>query len=51
MEWFNYVPRARLLELITRQRGVNFPPGAQFLYSNSGYVAYAPNGSRGFGIE
>jgi len=32
---------AALLELIARQRGTNFPPGSEYLYSNTGYVLLA----------
>jgi CubicO group peptidase (beta-lactamase class C family) len=30
-----------LVRLLARQRGLNFPPGAEFQYSNSGYVVLA----------
>jgi CubicO group peptidase (beta-lactamase class C family) len=29
------------IELIVRQRGLNFPPGSEYLYSNSGYLMLA----------
>ncbi len=32
---------AATFELLARQRGLNFPPGDQFLYSNSGYFLIA----------
>jgi len=33
----NLYPEEMLLDLIVRQRGLNFPPGEEHLYSNSGY--------------
>lgn len=39
--WFNYISAGQLLEMIARQKALNFPPGEQFLYSNSGYILLA----------
>ncbi|MHC5005347.1 MAG: serine hydrolase domain-containing protein, partial [Planctomycetota bacterium] len=33
----NDYPEARIVDLIARQQALNFPPGTEFLYSNSGY--------------
>lgn len=34
----NHYSEQELLELITRQKALNFPPGEEVLYSNTGYV-------------
>jgi CubicO group peptidase (beta-lactamase class C family) len=39
--WVNYYSASQSLDLITRQKGLNFPPGEQHLYSNSGYLLLA----------
>jgi CubicO group peptidase (beta-lactamase class C family) len=40
---------AALLELIARQRATNFPPGSEYLYSNTGYVLLAAIAGRATG--
>jgi CubicO group peptidase (beta-lactamase class C family) len=37
----NAFARGELLALVARQRALNFPPGSDFLYSNSGYLVLA----------
>ena len=33
-----HVPAARIVAVIAQQQGLNFPPGEQYQYSNSGYL-------------
>jgi CubicO group peptidase (beta-lactamase class C family) len=42
---------AALLELITRQRALNFRPGSEYLYSNTGYVLLAEIVRRATGLS
>lgn len=35
------ITRDQILRLLTRQRELNFPPGSEYLYSNSGYTMAA----------
>lgn len=37
----NVLTDEEMLDVITRQQALNFPPGSDFLYSNSGYVLLA----------
>ena len=37
----NAFARGELLALVARQKALNFPPGSDFLYSNSGYLVLA----------
>jgi len=39
--WVDAVTERRMLELISRQKQLNFPTGSRYLYSNSGYVLLA----------
>jgi len=36
--WVDDVPLARVLELLARQKRLNFAPGSAYSYSNSGYI-------------
>ena len=38
LSYLNEYPDAQQLDLITRQQALNFPPGEEYLYSNSGYL-------------
>lgn len=35
------ITRDQIMRLLTRQRALNFPPGSEYLYSNSGYTMAA----------
>ncbi len=37
----DYLEEAEIIALIVRQKALNFPPGTQYLYSNSGYFLLA----------
>jgi len=39
--WVDEVPMARALDVITRQKELNFLPGERYAYSNAGYVLLA----------
>jgi len=41
IDWFDYVPPEQILKLVCRQEGLNFRPGTQYLYNNSGYFLLA----------
>lgn len=36
--WLDDVPLARALDVIVRQKHLNFAPGSEYLYSNTGYL-------------
>ena len=39
--WVDAVPKQRALDAIARQKHLNFAPGSDYLYSNSGYYLLA----------
>lgn len=39
--WVDDVPEARILDLVKRQKSLNFEPGSEYLYSNTGYELMA----------
>ncbi|MBL8264836.1 serine hydrolase domain-containing protein [Steroidobacter sp.] len=39
--WVDAVPQKKALDAIARQKNLNFAPGSQYLYSNSGYYLMA----------
>ncbi len=39
--WVDDVPEARILDLVKRQKSLNFEPGSEYLYSNTGYELLA----------
>lgn len=38
IDYANYIPEEAVLAMIARQKELNFPPGEERLYSNSGYL-------------
>jgi CubicO group peptidase (beta-lactamase class C family) len=41
ISWDNEITEQSVLNLLVKQKDLNFPPGDKFLYSNSGYIALA----------
>jgi CubicO group peptidase (beta-lactamase class C family) len=41
ISWDSEITEQSVLDLLVKQKDLNFPPGDKFLYSNSGYIALA----------